>query len=175
MQLAERARDAHVDAGDERGFECVRLRHDDARDAGPRERVDEREGAAHRADASVEAELAEHAELVEDTGREPIVGTGERDRDRELQPGSGLAHVGRREVDGDALHRPLELRRQERGADTLARFAPGRVGQADDRVARQSARDVDLDRDHLTVDTNQRGAANEREHTSSLPNRPTSN
>ena len=93
---------------------------------------------------------------------------------RELQTGSGLANVGWCEVDGDALHRPLELRGEERGADVFRRFAPGRVGEADDRVARQPARHVDLDRDHLTVDTTQRCAANEREHAGSLPNRSTS-
>ena len=138
MQLAERPRDAHVDAGDERGFQRVRFGDDDAGDAGARERVDERERAVHRADASVEAELAEDAEIVEDAGGESLVGARERDRDRELEPGTGLAHVGGREVDGDALHRPVEVRREQRGADTLARFAPGRVGESDDRVARQA-------------------------------------
>ena len=51
--------------------------------------------------------------------------------------------------------------------DTLARLAPGRVGEPDDRVARQAARHVHLDRDDLSVDPTQRGAADEREHNAS--------
>ena len=167
VHLAERPRDAHVDAGDERRLARVGFGDDDAADAGARERVDEREGSVHGTHAPVEPELAEDAEIVEDARGESLVGTGERDRDGELEPGAGLAHVGGREVDGDAPHGPVEVRREQRGAHALARLASGRVGESDDRVARQAARHVHLDRDDLSVDPTQRGAADEREHNAS--------
>ena len=46
-------------------------------------------------------------------------------------------------------------------------LASGCVGESDDRVARQAARHVHLDRDDLSVDPTQRGAADEREHNAS--------
>ncbi len=69
VQLAERARDAHVDARDERGLRRVRGGDDDVLDAGARQRVDERDRADDRADAAVETELAEHRDAVEHARR----------------------------------------------------------------------------------------------------------
>ena len=62
------------------------------------------------------------------------------------------------------LLRPLELRREQRGPDPLARLPHRGVGQADDRVRGQAGRDVDLDGDELAVDAEQRGAGDGREH-----------
>lgn len=59
--------------------------------------------------------------------------------------GALLAHVGGREVDGDAPEGELEACILDAGADAFAGFLDGRVGQADDVEGRQATADVDLD------------------------------
>ena len=163
-QLGEVGGGADVDAGDERGFGGVGGGDDDRGDAGAGEDVDEREGAGDGPDRSVEAELAEDADAVEHPGGELLVGERDPEPDRELEAGAGLAQAAGREVHRDALGRPRELRVRERGPDPLARLADRGVGQADDLVARQPAADVDLDRDEMPVDPDERGAGDGCEH-----------
>ena len=57
-----------------------------------------------------------------------------------------------------------EIRRQQRGADTLARLAHRGVGQPDHGVRGQALRHVDLDGDRLPVDSDERGTADRGEH-----------
>ena len=51
------------------------------------------------------------------------------------------------------LDRERAARREQRGAHALARFPPGRVGQADHGVSGQAVRHVDLDAHDAAVDT----------------------
>ena len=78
--------------GDERGLVCVRRRHDDRLDPGAEQRIGQHQRARHRSDRAVESELTQDA----DTG-DAIFGqlglTHEQpERNRELQPSSGLTH-----------------------------------------------------------------------------------
>ena len=109
-ELAEGACRPHPHAADQLGLGGVGDGHDHGADPGTRERVDERKGARHRADRAVEAELPEHRDAVEHTGRERVVGSEQTERDRELEPGAGLADAAGGEVDGDAALGPLEAR-----------------------------------------------------------------
>ena len=114
-------------------------RHDHLADAVAAQRVDERERARDRADAAVEPELAEHADAVERRVGEVARGDEEPEGDRELEAGAGLAHRGRREVDGDAALRPRRAR------TTAARRGPARATRgprcrADRRRSSRAAR-----------------------------------
>ena len=60
---------------------------------------------------------------------------------------SFLRQIGGREIDGDAAGRQREARCDQRGADALARFRHGLVGEADDMESGQARRDL-----HLHVD-----------------------
>ena len=119
-QLGERAGGPHPDVADERGLGRVGERDHDAFGPGAGERVDQRERAGDRPNRAVEAELAEHRDAVEHPGGERVVGAEHAHRHGELEAGAGLAHASRREVHRDPALRPLEARRQDRGADTLA-------------------------------------------------------
>ncbi len=95
-------------------------RHDDGLDPGASERVGQHQRARDRAHGAVQAELAEHAGPVEATLRQVRLGEHQRERDGELEPGTGLAHVAGREVDGDPLEREVHAGGEERGAHPLA-------------------------------------------------------
>ena len=58
----------------------------------------------------------------------------------------------------------VKVRREERGAHTLARLAHGGVGEPDDGVRGQAGGDVDLDGDGLAVDPDERCTADRGEH-----------
>ncbi len=65
----------------------------------------------------------------------------------EVEAGTDLWHVRRREVDGDAALRERKAAVQQGGVHALARLANGRVATSDDREGRQTAAQVDLDGD----------------------------
>ena len=81
-------------------------RHDHRLGARAGQHVDQRQRAGHRAHRPVEPELAEHADAVERAGGQLVARGQQAERDRELEPGAGLAHCAGREVHRDALLRP---------------------------------------------------------------------
>ena len=82
----------------------------------------DRERAAHRPHPSVERELADRGVLSEPLGRNLPRRRQHRERDREVEARAFLAQARRREVDGDPLQRPLELRRADPAADAMLRL-----------------------------------------------------
>ncbi len=163
-ELADVPRRAHVDVVHERGLGRVGSGHDHRSHPGAAECVDEGQDAWHRTHRPVEPQLAEHTHVVEDAVGELAARRQQTERDCELEPGAGLADATRREVDGDALERELELRRQQRRPHPLARLPDRGVRQPHDLVAGQAGRHVDLDGHDATVDAGERGAANRCEH-----------
>ena len=131
---------------------------------GGAKRVDQREHARHWADRPVEPQLAEDADPVEDAVGQLAGGGDEAEGDRELESRAGLANTTRREVHRDPLERELDRGRQQRRAHALARLADCGVRQPHDVIAGKTRRHVDLDRDDVTVDAGERGAANRGEH-----------
>jgi hypothetical protein len=55
--------------------------------------------------------------------------------------------VGRRQVDGEALHRELELRVEQRRSDPFPRLPDRAVREPDEREGGQASPNIDLDGD----------------------------
>ena len=150
-----------VAVGDERGMRIVLGRHH----AGDRsECADERHGAEYRAHRTIEAHLPQKRESFQCSSREHTACGQDADGYGEVETGSHLGHAGRREIDDDAGRGPGMVARQHRGANTVARLATRRVGQADDRVAGKAVGHVDLDGDPTSIDATERGGTNCGKH-----------
>jgi len=76
----------------------------------PRRTLGDREHSADAANASVERELADGGVSLELVRRNLTRRREHGERNREVEARSFLAQLGRREVDRDAPHRPVELR-----------------------------------------------------------------
>ena len=79
----------------------------------------------------------------------------------QVEAGAFLAHVGGREIDGDAFVGIAEAGVDERALDALAAFPDGDVGHADhDGIPRVAGCEhVDFDIDQVSIDAVNRGAA----------------
>ena len=75
-----------------------------------------------------------------------------------------LRTLGRREVHGDALHRPGAPAREQRGTHAAARLAAGASGDPTTVKRRQPGAAVDLDGDGVAVDAEQGGGRDDAEH-----------
>ena len=139
--LPERPDGADPIAGHQRSHGAVAGRHDHR---GVVNGVDQGQRSGHRPDRAVESELPQNAGVGDRSCLKLLVGDEHPDRDREVEPGARLRHVARREVDGDALHRPMQLAGDDGGPDAVAGLPARRVGQADDRESRQPVGYVDL-------------------------------
>jgi hypothetical protein len=84
-------------------------------------------------------------------GGDHVGGHEAPDRDRHIETRPDLAELRRREVDDDLLVRPLDVRRQHRGAHPVTRLAARLVGQPEHRERRQTLRDVHLDDDRVSA------------------------
>ena len=82
----------------------------------------------------------------------------------QIERGAGLAHVGRREVDRDAVRRKLEAGVADRAPHAVAALAHAGVGQADHREDRHAERDVHLDVDRAGLDAEERRRPQTGEH-----------
>ena len=133
-----------------------------ARAAAPRRRSAARRGCALIApssESSPSTTVSSIARRVERPGR------GEQaERDRQIERRARLAHVGRRQVDGDAVRRKLEAGVPDRRAHAVAALAHGRVGQPDHREVGQPERHVHFDVHRIGVDAEDGGAAQAGEH-----------
>jgi hypothetical protein len=81
--------------------------------------VDHRRHARHGPHGAVEAELADERETLEPRRRYGLGGDRDADREGDVERGSGLALMRRREVDGDLLRRPGDVAGHDRGADPI--------------------------------------------------------
>ena len=131
---------------------------------GPPRPFGDGERPAHRSHAAVQRQLADRGVLGEPVGRDLPRGGEDRQRDREVEAGALLAQAGRREVDGDPLQRPLELRRADAAPDPVLRLRTGSIGEPDDREAGHAAVDVRLDLDAARLEADERMCDGAREH-----------
>ena len=139
-------------------------RADQALETGLARSLRDGERAADRPHAAVERELPEHRMRRQALGRH-LVGRGQdRKRDREVEPGALLAQRGRREVDRDAVLRPLPLGGRDPAPNTLLRLLARAVGEADDREAGQPALQVRLDLDPPRIESDDGVGDGPREH-----------
>ena len=105
--FGERAEAAHLDRLGEPRLGDVRGRDYGGGDAQVRAHRDQRKHAVDVAQVAVERELAEQRHLFEPVGH-LLRGDEDRDRDRQVVERPLLAHVGRREVYGDAAQREFD-------------------------------------------------------------------
>ena len=147
----ERLDPADLDAADQPGLVNGRGRDDDPPQATTRERRDHRQHTGNRADLAAQRQLTDEGEPPA-TWLDLFRTQQDPDRHRQVERGTGLAQVRRREVDRDPARRMDEARVPERTADALARFLERGIGQPDDREAGQAGCDIDLDADQPAVE-----------------------
>lgn len=162
-QRGEIADGAHRDARHEGRLTGVGLGDGDGPGARRSERGDEGQGAGYRAHGAVEAQLAEHPHTVEATRRQLVAGEEDGSGEGQVEPRARLADGRRRQVDGDPLLGPRQLRGEDGGPDAVACLAHGGVGEADDGEAGKAAADVDLHADGVTLDPDEGGGADDGE------------
>ena len=137
----------------------------------PPRALGDREHAADRAKPSVERELADGRVPLELVARH-LPRRGEHgERDRQVEAGALLPQLRRREVDGDAAARELELGGRDPAADSLARLVQRLVGEPDDRERGHAVLDVRLHLDTARLETDERMGDRACEHTSTLRGR----
>src|SRR5205807_10381625 len=109
------------------------------------------EGAVALPQLAVEGQLAEQHVRRQPLAWRLFAGGENRAREGEVEAGTRLAHVARREAGRDAPGREVEPGVANRGLHANTRLAYGRVGQADDRERGQPGADVHLNRyaEHL--------------------------
>ena len=174
-ELAAQVRDRLGEVPDRDGLDAAELglgrglgRAEDSIEPGQPGALGDREGAAHRPDATVERELADRGVLREPFGRHLAGGCEQREPDREVEAGALLPQARRREVDRDPPQRPLELGGGDAAADTMLRLRAGTVGEADDGEGRHAALQVRLDLDTSRLEPDKSVGDGAREHASTL-------
>ena len=180
LELAAQVRDGVGEVAERRSARCPASaasarglgRAEDALEAHAPRALGDREDAADAAQPPVERELADRRVPVELVVRHLARRGEDGERDRQVVAGALLAQPGRREVDGDAAARELELGRRDPAADALPRLRARAVGQADDHERRDAVLDVGLDLDPPRLEADERMGDCACEHASTLRRNP---
>ncbi len=93
-ELAKRLRGAHLDAGDERGLGGIAGGDHNSAGAAALCAQHGRQHTGHGAQSTVEPEPGDPGRAGHHVGGHPIVGREHGHRDREVEAGAHLAHVG---------------------------------------------------------------------------------
>src|SRR5688500_16399297 len=86
------------------------------------------------------------------------------ERDRKVERGPGLAHVGRGEIDRHPVGGEVESGVPDGRADAVPALADARIGQTDHAKEGESEADVDLDMYRIGLYSEDRGALESGEH-----------
>ena len=86
------------------------------------------------------------------------------ERNREVERGAGLSHVGRRQIHRDPVGWKLEPGVADRGAHPIAALPNARIRQADHREAGKAERDVHLHVDRTRINTEDGGGPKAGQH-----------
>jgi len=160
--LCQRGCADDLDARDEARLGEGARRHDHATGSATREGRDHRQDPRYRADLPAQAQLAEERPRP---ARPDLLRTDQdRDGDPEVQGRAGLRHVRGGEIDRDAARGMDEPAVPQGAAHALPGLAEGDVGEADDREAGESGRNVGLDPDGAAVEADERGGEDACEH-----------
>jgi ADP-ribose pyrophosphatase len=170
-RLGEMSKGDRLDAG-ERNLEPGLGRAEESREAGATGALRRRERTAHWAQPAVEGELADRGVPREPVGRDLTRGGEHCERDRQVEPRSLLAELGRGQVDGDPTVRPLELGRRDPAPNPLLRLLTGAVGEADDREGRHPELEMRFDLDPPRVESHERVGDRASEHPPTLAGEP---
>ena len=113
---------------------------------------------------SVQRELAEKHQIRNVPPLDYALRGQDAERDRQIERRAHFAHIGRRQVHGDAMRGKLEAGIADGAPDAVAAFANARVGQADHLEAWHPERHVNLDVYGAGLDAKQRGGAQPGKH-----------
>jgi len=169
--LEERFNRIDVDAFDDGGFAGVGFGNDEVFDASLAGGDGDGEHAGDGAKGAVEAELTDEEEVVEVTELEGSIGAEDADGHGKVEAGALFLDVGGGEVDGDVSGGEVEAGVADGGADAVAGFANGGVGEADGVevvLLGFDGGEIDFDVDDVGVDAVDGGADGFEEHGSGI-------
>jgi hypothetical protein len=115
-------------------------------------------------DRTIERELAEQQAFGDFAAFDHSLRRQNTERDRQVEGGAGLPHIGGGEIHGDAMGRELEAGIADSRSDAVAAFADAGIGKADHREAGESERDVDLNLNEARLDAEDGGRADAGKH-----------
>ncbi len=130
----------------------------------PAQRIGQRHHAGDPPHGSVQAQLADEGQPLDQGGVDHLRGHQHPDGDGQVESGAPLAHAGRRQVDRDPAERPRQAAGQQCRPDPVAGLAHRRVRQSDHGEAGKPVGHVDLDGDRLAVDADEHGRGNGGDH-----------
>jgi hypothetical protein len=154
-----------LDAG-QRGLGSRRGRAQQAFEARPSSRLGHGEHTADRPQPPVEAQLADRRMSSQAIARQLSGGRENRQRNRQVEARALLAQAGRRQVDGDPPHRPLQLRGRDAAAHAVLGLLTGAVREPDDREPGHSALEMSLDVDPPRLEAHDRVGDGSCQHAS---------
>jgi len=144
-----------------RGLARVGFGHQHLTNAANRRMANPWHRASNRPQRAVERELAETERG--DVYLQLPARAEDPKGDRELEPGSFLAALGRREIHRDPAERELKAGVPDGRTYALPRFLHRGVGKTDDDQGRQTVRDVDLDGHESRLETPERARGHTRD------------
>ena len=156
-----------VDSADHGGFAGVGFGDDQLGDLAGAGFEGDGERAANAAHAAVERQLADEQAIFDVLLREAAVGAYDAERHGQVESRAFFLYIGGSEVDGDVRGRNVVAAVFQGGADAVAAFADGGVGQADGVkvvLVGLDAGAVDFYLDDVGVDAVDRGAEGLVEH-----------
>jgi hypothetical protein len=123
-----------------------------------------RQDSLHRANGTVERQLADEQRAVDGIGGEQSRAAQDPDGDGDVVGGAVLAQIGGGQVHHDLARGHLDAGVLEGAPDPGAPLLHPGVSQADDLEARQAGGDVDLDVDGRGLDAGDGGGEDAGEH-----------
>jgi hypothetical protein len=159
----------NVDAFDDGGFAGVGFGDDEVFNAALAGGDGDGEHAGNGAEGAIEAQLADEKEVAEVVELECSIGAEDADGHGKVEAGALFFDVSGGEVDGDVGGGEVEAGVADGGADAVAGFTDGGIGEADGVevvILRFDSGEIDFDVNDVGVDAVDRGAEGFEEHES---------
>jgi hypothetical protein len=159
--VKQRFHRVNVDAADHGGFAGIRLRNDESGDFAAAGFEGDWQSAANPAEAAIQREFANEETVGDVLLGEAAIGPDDSERHGQIEAGALFLNVGRGEVNSDVGRWNVVATILEGGADPVAAFAHGGVGQTDGVKVILVGLDtgaVHLDLNNVGIDAIDRGA-----------------
>lgn len=162
--LAQSRRSNDAQTFDQRGFFGVCSRNDYPVESRGRRRQGDGEDSGCRHQSALQRQLSRKGKARQPSDRH-LAGRGhDTHRNRQIQPGSVLSKIYRREIDDHSPKRPFESRAFDRRADSLARIVNRRSGQARQTLSGQASSDRGLNGNRMSPHAENRNTDNTSVH-----------
>ena len=120
------------------------------------ERSHQRHETRHRAKRAIQPEFGQEPHLVDRPLCDHLLDDEQPNGNGKIETGTSTLHRrAHRQIDGDPPIRPGQIARQERGTNSITRFATRLVWLTDDGEAGQTHPDVHFDFHGLAMDAEQ--------------------